>query len=204
MKINRLSVAAASLACGSLVTGQAFAVSARQLDDLIGVRGSSGENVLGSRGFEFAMGGSATNDSRDAFWWHKNDKNCIRVTTRDGRFAAIVDAKDQDCGKKSGNGSGAAVAIAAIGAIALAAALASKSHKNDDDRPANFEDLRGWDSWRAADEMGRRGFNKVDGWSEGRRTYSVYFRPYSRQCVNVTDKRGRVKDIGYTDNRNCR
>lgn len=104
----------------------ALAKSADSLRDLIGARAAGGESDLEGRGWVI------TNTHKDgyasyAYWWSAQRKNCVMVTTRDGRYASISDVSNGDCNQKSGN-SDAAVAVGVVGGLALIAALAS--HKS--------------------------------------------------------------------------
>jgi hypothetical protein len=106
--------------------------------DLVGVRASSGEAALETRGFTFISGGTK-DDRKLGYWWNGNAKECIRVTTYDGSFEQLGVASKADCHQKSGNND--AAAAAAIGAAALigAIALTHKSHDHDNDR--HYDDM---------------------------------------------------------------
>ncbi|MCX9146507.1 hypothetical protein [Erythrobacter sp. WG] len=95
--------------------------------DLIGARGSSGEDQLEFRGFH-RISGHTDYDSKINYWWNGNTKECIKVVTYDGNFQSIDKTTNADCNQKGGSGDKAAAV--AIGAVALLgiAALASKSH----------------------------------------------------------------------------
>lgn len=47
----------------------------------------------------------------------------------------------------------------------------------------------------ADDELRRRGFNNVDGFSSGGTVYGIWSRPQTHQCVQMTVAEGRVVDI---------
>ena len=111
----------------SLTVTPVLARSAGQLSDLVGARGSSGENELEARGFSHAKTDEG-GDARYSYWWHAGDKNCVRVETRDGRYQSITDARDGDCGH-GGMSTGAAVAAVA-GVALIGALLASKANKD--------------------------------------------------------------------------
>lgn len=65
-------------------------------------------------------------------------KDCIKVTTRDGRYTAITDTGASDCGQK-GSGSGTAIGAAAVvGAVALGAILLSRKSKDRSDNDTGY------------------------------------------------------------------
>lgn len=116
----------------------ATAKSASSLGDLVGARAAGGEQELESRGFVVTDGHKGS-DASFAYWWNAKHHDCVMVTTRDGKYASIVDTKPSDCNQKSGDGSGAAVVGAvAVGAIIGAALLAHKAGHHDDGK--HFDD----------------------------------------------------------------
>jgi hypothetical protein len=62
------------------------------LSDLIGVRGSSAESELKSRGYQFSG-----NLGSSALWWNAGTKTCVSVTVDDGRVVSIVKSPKRDC-----------------------------------------------------------------------------------------------------------
>jgi hypothetical protein len=127
MRFYRLKCAAAALAVTAMAAAPIAAKKAESLRDLVGVSGASAETQLAQRGFEFVTG-NKSNDASYTYWWDRDGKDCVRVEVRDGRVAAITDAKAADCGKKSGNDG--AIAAAAIGAVAIGALLLSRKDKD--------------------------------------------------------------------------
>ncbi|GAA4754138.1 hypothetical protein GCM10023264_21640 [Sphingomonas daechungensis] len=62
-----------------------------------------------------------------------------------------------------------------------------------------IDDLAGMDAIRAIDVMAERGFNDVDSFESGDTRYGIFYRPSSRQCVQLTFANNRVEaanDIG--------
>lgn len=143
LSARRLIAGAVSAA---LVSTPVLAEKAKNLSNLVGIRASSGESELQSRGFSHVKT-EENGSTKVSYWWHAGDKNCIKVDTWDGRYTAIVDASDSDCGHKSG--SGAAVGAAAvIGAVAIGALLLSRKDKN---RPNNDGYQQDWQQVQATD-----------------------------------------------------
>ena len=153
-----LSVTA--LLAAALPISPAHAAPPRDVDDLVGARGSSGENALQSRGYRIAKQNGLTN-----YWWNSAKDQCIRVITYNGRYDAIDSASDGDCGH--GGGNTAAAAVAGVAAIGLIAALAShkKSHgdssaQHDSEYERGYHDgLYGGDYDRNDSEAYHSGFS---------------------------------------------
>lgn len=74
------------------------------LSDVVGARGSSGERVLESRGYQH-VGTQTSNDSKYSTWWNEARGQCVMVRTYDGRYASIVSTLPADCDKPASTGS---------------------------------------------------------------------------------------------------
>jgi hypothetical protein len=93
------------VAGGALLAGQAAAqVTPSDVRDLVGARGSSGESELASRGY-VNVGGQSGDDRKWTYWWNDRRGVCLSVTTKDGRYDAIVSTPAPDCRKGGGGGS---------------------------------------------------------------------------------------------------
>ena len=79
------------------------------LQDLVGARGSSGEQALQQRGYT-AVGGEKSGSDSYTYWRENENGQCVVVRTSDGRYASIAYATDLDCKQASGSGGGAAAA----------------------------------------------------------------------------------------------
>jgi len=66
------------------------------LQDLVGARGSSGEQALKYRGYTWVRTSKSANDSY-TYWRDNENGQCIVVRTTDGRYASIVFASASDC-----------------------------------------------------------------------------------------------------------
>lgn len=109
------------------------AAGADDLRDLVGARGRDGESDLERRGYTF-IDNAKSSSAAYSYWWNGASQSCVRVTTRDGRYDAIVNTGLSDCGqtkKESKNNKAAAIAIGAAALLGVAA-LAHKSHHRDD------------------------------------------------------------------------
>lgn len=147
MTPRRLSRAIACLLAGalSLPSASAWAGPADELRDLVGAKGAGGEADLERRGYTHVDTHKSAS-SAYGYWWSNAKGSCIRVTTREGRYQALIDVDPSDCGqtkKESGMSDSAKVAIGAAALLGIAA-LAHKSHHRDDrsysvDQTADFE-----------------------------------------------------------------
>lgn len=128
--MQRFALGCAAMAI-TVVPTIAVAKSANDLRDLVGARAAGGESDLQSRGW-VSITGHKSGSASYSYWWNASRKNCIMVTTTDGRYSAISDVSNGDCNQKSG-GNDAAAAVGVVGAIALIAALASHKSGHHDD-----------------------------------------------------------------------
>jgi len=71
---------------------------ARQLDPatLIGMRGSSMDTQLADSGF-VSKGGYKTEDASVTTWWNASSRQCLSVTTRQGRVAEAETIVEGNC-----------------------------------------------------------------------------------------------------------
>lgn len=123
------------LTVSAMLVGAAFG-QASKLQDVVGARGSSGEDMMHERGYVMIHADPEDNTVY-SYWWNRVDKKCVMVATTDGRYATILDSTPADCNRADDKGlsTGAKVAIgvgaaAAVGAIVLA----HKAHDHDNDR----------------------------------------------------------------------
>lgn len=97
MKYRMMDYSAGALAAAFLLAHAAHAQDpAPGLQDLVGARGSSGEQVLQDRGYKFVKGEKSGGDSYTN-WRHARSGQCITVRTADGRYQSLVKAPDADC-----------------------------------------------------------------------------------------------------------
>ena len=120
------------VALGAFVATPVLAEKANQLVDINGMRGSSAESALQSRGFSHVSTHKSQSGYVNSYWWDRSDDNCVVVEVYDGRVMTISDATDQDCGHHKGDV--AAAAGVAVGAALLGALIGHKSHHHDDGR----------------------------------------------------------------------
>ncbi|KSB91019.1 hypothetical protein AS593_12695 [Caulobacter vibrioides] len=150
----------AALIAGGTVA-PALAQIPSNLRDLVGARAAGGETELRARGYEsdhVDEGGSAKYG-----YWRRGDE-CGQVTTRDGRYLTIVEARNM-CRKKS-SGSDASAVVAGVAIVGLAAALAAHKKKHDDaDRDHDAEYERGYQSALYGSDYDDR--HESEGYHEG-------------------------------------
>lgn len=78
--------------------GSAGAANAQStdLDDLVGARAGQAENAILSRGYVNVR--SERGDDRSyAYWWNRDRRQCVVVTTMQGRYDAITPTTAPDC-----------------------------------------------------------------------------------------------------------
>lgn len=79
-----------------LATPAAYADPAPGLQDLVGARGSSGEQALQERGYVFVKGEKSGNDSY-TYYRQERSGQCIVVRTAEGRYQSLAKAMDLSC-----------------------------------------------------------------------------------------------------------
>lgn len=137
---SMIALAAHGMAAVSLLLAPvaAAAKSANDLRDLVGARAGQAEGDLESRGW-VSISNHKDYDRSHTYWWNRDRKDCVRVTTSDGRYQSITDVGAADCNQKSGS-DGTAAAAVGVAALIGAIALASKSHHRNDKEYADQQD----------------------------------------------------------------
>lgn len=130
MMAHHKRMVAGALASAAMLITPVAAKQTAGLQDLVGVRGSSGETQLEMRGYTH-IETHADSDRKHSYWWNGDGKKCVHVVTWDGKYQSIEDASKSDCNQKDGSNTGTAVAAVA-GIAVLGALLASKKHHRDD------------------------------------------------------------------------
>ena len=97
MKRCVIGYSAGALAAAFLLAQGAYAQDpAPGLQDLVGARGSSGEQALQQRGYRFVKGEKSGSDSYTN-WRHARTGQCITVRTAQGRYQSLVTSPAFDC-----------------------------------------------------------------------------------------------------------
>lgn len=130
MKLAGNTLALLATAAMAVAPVAAAANTPGSVRDLVGARGSSGEDQLEYRGFH-RISGHTEYDSKINYWWNGNTKECIKVVTYDGNFRSIDKTTNADCNQKGGDGDKAAAVAVGAAALLGIVALASKSHHRD-------------------------------------------------------------------------
>ncbi len=93
----------ATLAVTTAIGGVALAQSTPPgLRDLVGARAAGGETQMQARGY-VAVHTETGRDRKYVYWWNANRRQCVSVSTVDGRYAAIVGTPDADCRRGGGD-----------------------------------------------------------------------------------------------------
>ena len=102
MKNKTLTKATITLALFIIIimATDVHAMAPRDVDDLVGVRASSGESELEDRGYQHRKTIKVSH-STIAYWWNRHKQACIAVTTTDGRFKSIMTQPKTVCDKEA-------------------------------------------------------------------------------------------------------
>ena len=91
----RLAVASAALTL-SLSAVPVCAGTPSELSDLVGARGSSGEQEMESRGYKYVTMTHGTQ-----YWWNAGSKSCVGIKVANGRYKSVDAASASRCGQKA-------------------------------------------------------------------------------------------------------
>lgn len=97
--MKRIRLVALAMLAIPLIDAQAQ--TPRYLEDLLDARASSGEGALEDRGYRHQRT-VKSRDSSVAYWWSERERECVAVTTRNGRYASIVEQSESMCGNGRG------------------------------------------------------------------------------------------------------
>jgi len=116
----------------------------------------------------FVAGKSTTaQGGRVVFWGNAADRTCVKVLTKDGRYASIKDAPPASCGLRRG----------------AAAAMPAK---------VNVDDIMGISGVAAFDAMQAKGFAGVDTLNSGNDLIGIYWNNSTKQCIQVITSNNKV------------
>jgi hypothetical protein len=97
-KMSRATIRTSILVSVSLI-GAAQAQAPSALNDLVGARAAGAENQMRARGYTFVK--SQKGDDRSyTYWWNAASRQCVTVSTMDGRYDAITPSPAPDCGQR--------------------------------------------------------------------------------------------------------
>ena len=141
-----------------------------KLDDLKGIRASSGESELTSRGFRNVDALQSGNTSY-TIWWNGGTRQCIQVATADGRYDSLTDIQTHPkCSDDSAGGGSSS-------------------------EPVNVSDLVGARASSGEMEFQSRGFRNVDGGQSGNDKYTIWFNKSTRQCIQAITVNGKYDSV---------
>lgn len=171
----RLAVASAAMTL-SLSVASALAGTPSDLSDLVGARGSSGEQEMESRGYEYVTTSHGTQ-----YWWNANSNSCIGIKVAQGRYKSVASAGAERCGKHAGG--------------------SSHAHQ----AKVDFDDLRIGSDMHAERELEKRGFVTVDGSQSASGFSNLWmFNRKTGQCVQLETAEGKVMTINEVKHPKCR
>lgn len=102
MRRSATTLALALLSATLTLTPAMAQTTPSDVRDLVGVRGSSGEAELASRGY-VNVGVDTGADRKWTYWWNERRGVCLSVATKDGRYDSIVSTPAPDC-QRGGSG----------------------------------------------------------------------------------------------------
>jgi len=145
---------------------------ARDLQDIVGEKGSYAEMDLEKRGYVHIKTDKSGYDVYSS-WWNPDRKKCVTYHLADGRVKSVVDVPPSDCNKSSSH----------------------SGHEGGSHAHARTDDIVGLSVDSAAERMGKRGFKKVDQFKSSGKTHRIYYNHQTRQCVDVRSMHGKVGNV---------
>lgn len=101
------------------------------INDLNGMRASSGEMELQDRGY-IHISTHEGHHKKTSYWYKSSKERCLQIETRDGRYGNVQQVPKGDCNQRSGGGGSTAAAVGVgVAALAIAIAASHKSHHHD-------------------------------------------------------------------------
>lgn len=171
----RLAVASAALTL-ILSAAPARAGTPSELSDLVGARGSSGEQEMESRGYEYVTMTHGTQ-----YWWNAGSKTCVGIKIAEGRYQSVASAGAEHCGQHAGS--------------------ASHAHQ----ARVDYSDLYNGSDMHAERELEKRGFVAVDGSQSSSGFSNLWlFNRKTGQCVQLETAEGKVMTINEVTHPKCR
>lgn len=150
------------------------------LEDLVNIRASSGEEALKARGYEFRHV-SEGSDRKWSYWWNEKKKECITVVTYDGRYTSIIGSPEGDCN---------------MGTIHSS----NLSGKLPPDEVADLVDVR---ASSGESVLKQRGYHLTTLHKDSDRTYGYWWNPNKIECLCVITKDGRYASLDYASAVDC-
>jgi hypothetical protein len=153
----------------------------RDLRDVVGMRASSGERELEDRGYYYRTT-LKTGNSSIAYWWRPRTQSCIAASTRDGRYASIVNQPERMCDDdrvNAGTGHGT-------------------SHGG-----GNLDDLVGMRASSGERELENLGYRFVNSSKDRDRIWANWWSRSQRKCITVVTMNGRYDAITDTLPADC-
>lgn len=174
-----LTVSIALLSSISITTQAA----SNDLADLVGVRASSGELALQSRGYEFVK--SQKGDDRVwSYWYQPSTNSCVTVAVYDGRYDAITDSPT-DCGEP----------------------YIPQNQQSKGQGKLTLDDIDSLVGARAAgaeNVLIQNGYQDVRGYTGSKTRGVLWWNPVHQDCLNAVTSNGRIKSITHFDKKLCK
>jgi hypothetical protein len=136
------ALALALLATGTLMTVPvASAAPPSDLADLVGARGSSGEQEMQSRGYAYVTMRQGTQ-----YWWNAARGSCVGVRVANGRYQSVDSSSASRCGQQAAASGQKAEVKDLIGGDAIKAfdIMTSRGFTSVDTYTASNDDLVTW------------------------------------------------------------
>lgn len=173
----------------SYSTGQGGYRPHVNLRDLVGIRASSGESEMQSRGFRNVNTLKAGEDVYST-WFNRETRQCVQVTIVDGRYNSIDEMQKPECRDNSRPSR-----VDPNEADGSARSDYDPSSRRGRSRPVDVSDLVGARASSGESEFQARGFRNVDVLRSGNTSYTIWYNTDTRQCIQAATVNGRYDSV---------
>lgn len=147
----------ALMLAGTLLVAPAAAQPVPDLSDLVGARAAGAETQMEARGYR-AVNNSTVRDMKFTFWWNERKRNCVSVSTVDGRYAAIEGVPSGNCDMEPSQSLPAQSATDAGSLVLVCYGGGSKPTVSTEPRYSWNSDKHKWE-WSSTLQSTRQGFS---------------------------------------------
>jgi hypothetical protein len=162
----------------------------RDLQDLVGARGSDSEYQLGQRGYTLSKTDKSSGYDVYQNWYNSSLRKCVTVRISDGKVQSIVDSpNDCNSSNNSGNRYGSGN-------------RKQEARYYDNYGKIRYKDLVNESATYAYEELGKRGFYEVKNVNDGATTYKLWKNDETYQCIKTTSRGQKITTI--INSTNCK
>jgi len=160
------------------------AQASSDLNDLVGVRASSGERELEDRGYD-QVKTLEMSHGLITYWWNSRHNECVAVNVNDGRYKAITKQPESMCDRSSGSSSG------------------HHSSRHHSSRQVDPDDIEGMRASSAENELEDMGYEFVKSQKGSDRIWANWWNERHDDCITVVTRDGEIDSVTDSPEFDC-